>query len=341
MRAKCKNWPRMASISSMLRTMRVDRSGSICGPAISTPRRSLVRGVRRSCDTPASISARSWSAWARLWAMWLKLRATVAISVGPSSASGPGGWPRARRCAACTTRCSGWLRWRCSHQAPTSASTMLASVAMSQAPVNSRVGKTLGRLSQYSVPSCTTRSDSTPLLSRRHKGSADEAGVPFAASSCWVTARTNCRSSGESTARQVPGAAASGWVCVRAACSLKACTNGCRCSGGSTCSPARMAATLRATPSATCTTRGLKIICRTSTAAHSWPSTMSNAISSRLRPNRLRGNRPRGACVVEWGAEAGSFMACPRWQALRRRAQTHSPRPTRYGCGAAGPGRLR
>lgn len=80
--------------------------------------------------------------------MWLKLRPTVAISSGPFSGSGAGGWPCASCRAAATTCASGRLMCRCSHQAPSSASSMLASVAASQAPVNSRVGNTLGRFSQ-------------------------------------------------------------------------------------------------------------------------------------------------------------------------------------------------
>ena len=49
------------------------RSPGAAGPA----------GVRRSCDTPASSSARSCSAWRRLASIWLKPRLRVTISDGP------------------------------------------------------------------------------------------------------------------------------------------------------------------------------------------------------------------------------------------------------------------
>ena len=80
------------SISSMSATMpaRVASSRAL----ISTPRRSRASGVRRSCETPASSSARSCSSWRRLAAIRLTPRLSVAISDGPCSGSGGGVSPR-------------------------------------------------------------------------------------------------------------------------------------------------------------------------------------------------------------------------------------------------------
>ena len=78
----------MRSISSMSVTIAVT---SLSGaPDISMPSRSRASGVRKSCDTPARISARSSSMRARLPVIWLKARATTAISCGPLSACGGG-----------------------------------------------------------------------------------------------------------------------------------------------------------------------------------------------------------------------------------------------------------
>ena len=85
----------MRSISSMSATIPV-RSASSRVP-ISTPRRSRASGVRRSCDTPASSTARSCSICRRLAVIVLKPRLTAAISEGPDSGSGGGVSPRPTR----------------------------------------------------------------------------------------------------------------------------------------------------------------------------------------------------------------------------------------------------
>ena len=54
------------------------------------PRRSRASGVRRSCETPASSSARSCSSWRRFAVIRLTPRLSVAISDGPLSGSGGG-----------------------------------------------------------------------------------------------------------------------------------------------------------------------------------------------------------------------------------------------------------
>ena len=76
------------SMSSMSAVMPLLSCGS--APAISSPRRRRASGVRRSCETPARISARSSSRRARSRAIWLKACETVWISAGPDSSSGAG-----------------------------------------------------------------------------------------------------------------------------------------------------------------------------------------------------------------------------------------------------------
>ena len=61
-RAKSRNWPMVLSISS---TSAVMPSRKPSSGAISMPMRRRVSGVRRSCEIPARIRARSWSIRAR------------------------------------------------------------------------------------------------------------------------------------------------------------------------------------------------------------------------------------------------------------------------------------
>ena len=95
----------MRSMSSMSDVIPVFSCGS--APAISSPRRRRASGVRRSCDTPASTSARSSSRRARSRAIWLKARETVWISAGPDSSSGAGIRPRPMSAAARVSAASG------------------------------------------------------------------------------------------------------------------------------------------------------------------------------------------------------------------------------------------
>ena len=75
------------SISSMSATMPACAAAS---PCISTPSRSRASGVRRSCETPASNSARSRSICDRFASIALKRRLTATISLGPVSGNGDG-----------------------------------------------------------------------------------------------------------------------------------------------------------------------------------------------------------------------------------------------------------
>ena len=98
----------MRSISSMSATMPV-RIDSSRRPS-SMPRRRRASGVRRSCDTPASSTARSCSIWRRLAIIALKPRLTAAISEGPVSGSGGGVSPRPTRATAAVSSRSGRAR---------------------------------------------------------------------------------------------------------------------------------------------------------------------------------------------------------------------------------------
>ncbi|MPN61609.1 hypothetical protein SDC9_209347 [bioreactor metagenome] len=134
MRAKARNWSSRPSISFMCRPICANSAGSSLASEISSARRSLVSGVRRSCETPASITARSRSRAARSSASWLKLAATVAISCGPSSARRGGRSPLPMTWAASTRRASGRLMRREMPTAPKIAS----SVAAADRPRNSQ-----------------------------------------------------------------------------------------------------------------------------------------------------------------------------------------------------------
>ena len=83
------------SISSMSSIMPARVASSRA--SISMPRRSRASGVRRSCETPASSSARSCSSWRRFAIIRLKPRFRLAISDGPVSGSGGGVSPRPTR----------------------------------------------------------------------------------------------------------------------------------------------------------------------------------------------------------------------------------------------------
>ncbi|MCY1541354.1 hypothetical protein D9M68_770390 [compost metagenome] len=102
-------------MSSMSRTMSSVSSESLL--ISSSDRRRRVSGVRRSWETPASISSRSRAPRSTSSAIWLKARYTSAISLGVSLTGRrtlrP--WPTWR--AAKTRRLSGALSWRTKIQA--------------------------------------------------------------------------------------------------------------------------------------------------------------------------------------------------------------------------------
>ena len=66
-------------------------------------------GVRRSCEMPARITARSFSTCARSSTIWLKLRFASTISCEPFSGSGAGFSPLAKARVAAVRRASGRL----------------------------------------------------------------------------------------------------------------------------------------------------------------------------------------------------------------------------------------
>ena len=86
-RAKSRNWPMILSISSMSALMPSRKAASAL---ISAARRKRVSGVRRSCEMPARMRARSSSRRARSLDIWLKACVTLRISPGPVSVSGCG-----------------------------------------------------------------------------------------------------------------------------------------------------------------------------------------------------------------------------------------------------------
>ena len=65
-------------------------AASTWASSISIPSRKRDNGVRKSCDTPASNSARSASIRCRSRIIWLKARDSVRISEGPDSVTGGG-----------------------------------------------------------------------------------------------------------------------------------------------------------------------------------------------------------------------------------------------------------
>ncbi|MCY1182554.1 hypothetical protein D9M73_231190 [compost metagenome] len=83
----------------------------------SSDRRRRVSGVRRSWDTPASISSRSRAACSTSAAIWLKARYSSVISLGVSLTGRRTLRPRPTWRAANTRRLSGRLSWRTSSQA--------------------------------------------------------------------------------------------------------------------------------------------------------------------------------------------------------------------------------
>ena len=93
------------SISSMSST--IPSRAPASRPSISMPSRNRASGVRRSCDTPASSSARSCSSWRRFCVITLNPRFSVAISDGPLSGSGGGISPRPTRSTAALRSRSG------------------------------------------------------------------------------------------------------------------------------------------------------------------------------------------------------------------------------------------
>ena len=96
------------SISSMSSTMPARVASSRA--SISMPSRSRASGVRRSCETPASSSARSCSSWRRLAAIRLTPRFSATISEGPFSGSGGGVSPRPTRSTVAASSRSGRAR---------------------------------------------------------------------------------------------------------------------------------------------------------------------------------------------------------------------------------------
>ena len=110
----------VASIASMLRVMLCCSSSLEPSSSIAAARRNLVNGVRRSCETPASMIARSRSARSRLALIRLKLLATAAISAGPVSGSTGGVSPLPTCSAARASSRSGRLRRRWIRNAPAS-----------------------------------------------------------------------------------------------------------------------------------------------------------------------------------------------------------------------------
>ena len=100
----------MRSISSMSATMPARVASS--GVSSSMPSRSRASGVRKSCETPASSTARSRSIWRRLPSIALNPRLTAAISDGPDSGSGGGVSPRPTRPTALVNSRSGRARKR-------------------------------------------------------------------------------------------------------------------------------------------------------------------------------------------------------------------------------------
>ncbi|MNC35922.1 hypothetical protein D3C75_844220 [compost metagenome] len=102
-------------MSSISRTM--SSLSSLSLSSNDNDRRRRVSGVRRSWETPASISSRSRPACSTSSAIWLKALYTSVISLGVSLIGRrtlrP--WPNCR--AANTRRLSGWFSWRTKIQA--------------------------------------------------------------------------------------------------------------------------------------------------------------------------------------------------------------------------------
>ncbi|MDR8834794.1 hypothetical protein FEQ02_05880 [Burkholderia pseudomultivorans] len=88
-------------------TSRTTPSRSRASSIISARRRIRASGVRRSCATPASITARSLSACDTCSTIWLKPCVSWRSSRGPRSRSGGTGCPRPKRATARASERSG------------------------------------------------------------------------------------------------------------------------------------------------------------------------------------------------------------------------------------------
>ena len=162
-RAKSRNWLMMRSISSMSVIMPSLVDASL--PLISMPSRMRDSGVRRSCDTPARISARSSSRRARSRDIWLKARVSVATSVGPVSSMGAGCRPWPISMAAWDKALSGRLRRETIRPAAARDSSSATEPQPSHCSVAWRSMRSRGRRTQYSSSSIVkvTQKPGTPL----------------------------------------------------------------------------------------------------------------------------------------------------------------------------------
>ena len=163
-----------------------DSAGTL---AISTSRRRRVSGVRRSCEMPASSTARSASSLPRSATMRLKLSLTVRISTGPVSGSGAGGRPLPRSAAARESCASGRLISRVMRTAPISdSSSATAAQPIHCVPIRAR-----GRIAvdEHPVPVVVERQahpqPADAVHRRTRPGCRDRAArrCPFAA--IWIS----------------------------------------------------------------------------------------------------------------------------------------------------------
>ena len=133
--------------------------------AISTSSCMRASGVRKSCEMPAKITARSDSTCFKSSTIWLKLRFASMISIGPFSGSGAGCLPLAMSRAAAVKRDSGKLIRLEMMAAPSSDSrdTRLAQPSHWK-PVRPR-RRSRSSISQYSSSSILklTQKPATPL----------------------------------------------------------------------------------------------------------------------------------------------------------------------------------
>ena len=112
-----------------------------------------VSGVRRSCEMPARISARSDSTRCRSSTIWLKLRFASMISCAPFSGSGSGRLPWAIARAAAVRRASGRLTRLEMSAAPSSDSTPTTPAQPSHCTPVRPASRSRSSISQYSSSS--------------------------------------------------------------------------------------------------------------------------------------------------------------------------------------------
>ena len=193
--------PRMAAAVSMSVVMPA-RSGS-SAPLISSASLRRDRGVRRSCEIPASTIVRSRSMPARSLVMRLKAAATVRNSRGPSSGRGSGVKPLPTRRAALASADSGpAMRDAMSH----AAASERPSVSAPQ-PIHSGVSsgrtRSRGNAIQYSSSSMKKLTQKPSTASRDH---ANRVRSPsMTRTSCATRSSSGSAGSGSSVS---PGAAA-------------------------------------------------------------------------------------------------------------------------------------